>query len=91
VTRRQDVCVRYRSDEQKGNLKDCGTHCGRVVLDASTSSEDGRECRLTVVRLYFQRGLRQQVKAAGGIWNPNKQAWQLRCDRAITLSLKEGS
>jgi hypothetical protein len=30
-----------------------------------------------------------KVKEAGGIWNPNKQAWQLRYDRAITLGLKE--
>ena len=30
-----------------------------------------------------------QVKAAGGIWKPNKQAWQLPYDRAIALGLME--
>jgi hypothetical protein len=39
--------------------------------------------------VFSRRGLRQQVKEAGGIWNPNKQAWQLRYDRAIALELKE--
>jgi hypothetical protein len=39
--------------------------------------------------VFSERGLRQQVKEAGGIWNSNKQAWPLRHNRAIALGLKE--
>jgi len=38
---------------------------------------------------FSERGLRQQVKEGGGIWNPDQQAWALRYDRAIALGLRK--
>jgi hypothetical protein len=32
--------------------------------------------------------MRQQIKAAGGLWNPDLQVWTIRYDRVVTLGLK---
>ena len=82
------VCVRYRSDEQKRK------HLKSVELIVEEWPWKPRPRRRTnesvvLVKVVFsERALRQQVKEAGGVWNPSKQAWQLRYHRAITLGLK---
>jgi hypothetical protein len=46
--------------------------------------------RLLCVRYRFAFGdvaVRNQVKRAGGTWNPDRKVWQLRCDRAVALGL----
>src|SRR5262249_5004714 len=83
------VCVRYRSDEQRR------TRFKTVELIVEEwpwtppppRRTDGSVILVKVV--FSERGLRQQVKEAGGVWNPDKQAWELRYDRAIALELKE--
>ena len=35
--------------------------------------------------VFSERGLRQQVKEAGGVENPDQQAWEPRYDRALAL------
>ena len=59
-----------------------------MALDASTWSEN-RQSVVLVKVVFSERGLRQQVKEAGGVWNPNRRAWELRYERAIALGLKE--
>ena len=36
---------------------------------------------------YGETGLREQVKAAGGRWNPEKKFWELSYDAAAKLRL----
>ena len=83
------VCVRYRSDEQRR------TRCKTVELIVEewpwTPPPPRRtEESVVLVKVGFaERALRQQVKEAGGIWNPDKQAWELRYDRALALGLRK--
>ena len=45
---------------------------------------------VVLVKVVFsERVLRQQVKEAGGVWNPDKQAWELRYGRAIALGFRK--
>ena len=73
--------------------------CGALTSISSGNSSSLKKARNLVkeaVRfppLTSRRGPDRQnlhVKAAGGVWKPNKHVWQLRCDRAIALGLKEG-
>ena len=83
------VCVRYRSGEQRR------TRCKTVELIVEewpwTPPPPRRtEESVVLVKVGFsERVLRQQVKEAGGIWNPDKQAWELRYDRALALGLRK--
>jgi len=83
------VCVRYRSDEQKRKrLKTVEL----IVEEWPWTPRPRRRTAESVVLVkvaFSEKGLRRQVKEAGGIWNSNKQAWQLRYDRAIALGLTE--
>ncbi len=48
-----------------------------------------RKESLVFVKIVFpERELRQQIKNAGGVWNPAKQAWEIRYDYALTLGLE---
>src|SRR5687767_7628694 len=82
------VCVRYRSDEQKRKrLKTVEL----IVEEWPWTPRPRRRADESVVLVkvvFSERTLRQQVKEAGGVWNPNKQAWELRYGRAIALGLK---
>jgi hypothetical protein len=33
--------------------------------------------------------IRNQVKRAGGVWNPQRRVWELRYDQVISLGLKK--
>jgi hypothetical protein len=83
------VCVRYRSDEQRRKrLKTIEL----IVEEWPWTPPPPRRTDDSVVWVkvvFAERGLRQQVKEAGGVWNPDKQAWALRYDRAIALGLRE--
>ena len=83
------VCVRYRSDEQKRKrLKTVEL----IVEERPWTPRPGRKTDESVVLVkvvFSERGLRQQVKEAGGVWNPNRRAWELRYERALALGLKE--
>ena len=83
------VCVRYRSDEQRRKrLKTIEL----IVEEWPWTPPPPRRTEDSVVSVkvvFSERVLRQQVKEAGGIWNPDQQAWELRYDRAIALGLRE--
>ena len=82
----QLVCVRYRYD--KARLKRFKTV--ELIIDEKewipqdhTSSE-----RLVELRIgYGETGLREQVKAAGGRWDPEKKLWELSYAEAAKLRL----
>ena len=81
------VCVRYRCDEQhKKRFKTVEL----IVEEWPWTPPPPRrtEESLVLVKVVFsERGLRQQVKEVGGVWNIDKQAWELRYDRALALGL----
>jgi len=83
------VCVRYRSDEQR--QKRFKT-VELIVEEWPWASPSPRRTKTSIVLVkiaFAERGLRQNVKEAGGVWNQDKQAWELRYDRALALGLKE--
>jgi hypothetical protein len=44
---------------------------------------------LVFVKVAFpERDLRRRIKDASGLWNPDKQAWEVRYDHAIALGLE---
>ena len=44
---------------------------------------------LVLVKVAFpERELRRQIKAVGGVWNPDKQAWEMQYDHAMALGLE---
>ena len=83
------VCVRYRSDEQqRKRFKTVEL----IVEEWPWTPPPPRqtEASIVLVKIMFaERVLRQHVKEAGGVWNQDKQAWELRYDRALALGLKE--
>jgi hypothetical protein len=38
---------------------------------------------------FADAAVRNQVKQAGGTWNPDRRVWRLRYDRAIALGLQD--
>jgi hypothetical protein len=44
--------------------------------------------RRVFVRVAFpESAIRRQIKEAGGIWHPDKQAWEVHYEHAIALGL----
>ena len=83
------VCVRYRSDkQQKKRFKTI-----ELIVEEwpwTPPAPRRTEASIVLVKIAFaERVLRQHIKEAGGVWNQDKQAWELRYDRALTLGLKE--
>jgi len=83
------VCVRYRSDDQqRKRFKTVEL----IVEEWPWTPPPPRRTDESVILVgvvFSERALRQQVKEAGGVWNPDKQAWQLRYDRAIALGIEK--
>jgi hypothetical protein len=82
------VCVRYRYDAQRKKRfktvelivaqRDWNPPAPRVADDA-----------LVAVRVGFAEvEMRQQVKQAGGRWNPSRKVWELRYARVVALKLE---
>jgi hypothetical protein len=83
------VCVRYRSDKQR--RKRFKT-IELIVDEWPLASPAPRQTadQVVLVKVGFsEKALRQQVKAAGGVWNPDQQGWALRHDRAVALGLRD--
>jgi len=81
------VCVRYRQDEQR--QKRFKT-IELIVEEWSWTPPppQNRKERLVFVKVAFpERELRQQIKDRGGVWHPDRQAWEIRFDRAVELGL----
>ncbi len=81
------VCVRYRSDEQQQKrFKTIELIVEEWPWKVPTRQQDARGVLVKVA--FSEKTLRQQVKEAGGVWNADAQAWELRYDRALALGLK---
>ena len=82
------VCIRYRSDErQKKRFKTIELIVEEWPWTPPPSRKAGES--LVLVKVAFsEKTLRQQIKEAGGLWNPDLQVWAIRYDRVVTLGLK---
>ncbi len=82
------VCVRYRYDEQtKQRVKTVELIVDRVEWRPEAGFSDGD----AVVELRVGRqeyGVQQQVKAAGGKWDPEARVWRLSRERVERLGLE---
>jgi len=81
------VCVRYRQDEQR---KKRFKTVELIVEEWPWTPPPPRrrkESRVFVKVAFPERELRRQIKDVGGVWNPDKQAWEIRYDRAVALGL----
>jgi len=81
------VCVRYRQDEQrKRRFKTI-----ELIVEewpwTPPLPRRRKESRVFVKVTFPERELRQQIKGVGGVWHPDKQAWEIRYDRAVALGL----
>jgi hypothetical protein len=80
------VCVRYRQDVQR--QKRFKTVELIVAEWPWTPPPRRRKESLVFVKVAFsERELRRQIKDVGGVWNPDKQAWEIRYDHAVALGL----
>ena len=81
------VCVRYRYDEQrKKRFKTIALIVEEWVW-IPLPPQKARESLVLVRVALPEREIRRQVKGAGGIWKPDKQAWEVRYDHAVALGL----
>jgi hypothetical protein len=84
----QLVCVRYRYDETtKQRWKTV-----ELIIDKRAwepPQAQWQEDRLVALRVAaHERGVRQQVKAAGGQWNPRQLVWEVPYGKVIALGLR---
>jgi hypothetical protein len=81
------VCVRYRQDEQRQRR----VKTVELIVEewpwTPPLPRRKKESIVLVKVAFHERELRQQIKEGGGLWNPDKQAWELRYDRTIALGL----
>ena len=83
------ACVRYRYDEvQKRRLKTV-----ELIVEESAwdpAAEQWQADTLVPVRVTVSElALRQQVKRAGGKWNPQRGVWEVRYDQVRALGLTD--
>jgi hypothetical protein len=80
------LCVRYRYDEaRRKRLKTI-----ELVVEESDWSPPIASTAIVGVQVAFREAeLQQQVRQAGGKWNPTRRVWELRYDRAVALGLKD--
>jgi hypothetical protein len=81
------VCVRYRYNaENKRRMKTI-----ELVIEEAPWEPNPRKIpvnKIMPLRIkYGEMALREQVKAAGGKWNREKQAWELSYQEVLRLGL----
>ena len=83
------VCVRYRYDEQR---KKRFKTVELIVAESAWTPAAGRWQADTLVPVRVtvsEIALRQQVKQAGGKWNPQRGVWEVRYDQVRALGLTD--
>jgi len=83
------VCVRYRYDEAR---KERWKTVELVIEKSSWEPPSPRWQADTIVALQVaapEREVRQQVKAAGGKWNPKEVVWELSYRQVVALGLTD--
>ena len=83
------VCVRYRYDETKKRR----WKTVELIVEESDwepSTPTRQENAIVAIQVAAQeRGVRQQVKAAGGKWNPRGVVWELPYGQVVALGLTD--
>jgi hypothetical protein len=83
------VAVRYRYDAAtRRRLKTVEI----IVDEADWNPRPPRQPEATMVEVriaWSEADLREQVKQAGGRWNPEKRVWRLPYRRALALGLRQ--
>ena len=83
------VCVRYRLDEvRKKRVKTVEVSVEAWSWTPPPPRRAGDQI-VWVQSAFPEKMLRQQVKDTGGAGHPDKQAWEMRYDRAIVLGLTQ--
>jgi hypothetical protein len=85
----QLVCVRYRYDETR---KERWKTVELIIEKRAWEPPPPRQPEETVVAIQVgaqEREVRQQVKAAGGKWNPREVVWELPYGQVIALGLAD--
>ena len=83
------VCVRYRYDEAR---KERWKTVELVIEKSPWEPPSPRWQADTIVALQVaapEREVRQQVKAAGGKWNPKEVVWELSYRQVVALGLTD--
>jgi len=83
------VCVRYRYDERR--RRRCKT-AELIVEESEWEPSGGPQApeKLVQVRVaWTEEELRRRVKTAGGRWNPQRRAWELRYDQVVALGVTD--
>ena len=81
------VCVRYRYDAERGKRY----KTVELIAEEVDWVQEGTPAAALMMGVLVAREeteLREQVKAAGGRWNPERQVWELRYDRVRRLGLE---
>jgi len=90
------ICVRYRYDEQTSRryttvaLVEEVSDWETPMTKISQPSEFATSRRVAVRVDYWEAELRQQVKAAGGIWRPRQKLWEMEYKDAVLLGTENG-
>jgi len=82
------VCIRYRSDERSNKR----FKTVELIVEERPWTPRPRinGKAIVLVKVAFsETEIRRKVKDAGGVWNRDKQSWQLRYDRAVALGLRD--
>ncbi len=84
----QLICVRYRYDEQlQKRFKTVELIIEERDWRPQVKSKAGD--RIVSIRVAVaELDIRAQVKRAGGIWQRNRQVWDLRYDQVLALGLE---
>jgi hypothetical protein len=82
------ACVTATTPPSNGWLKTVGSIVEEVPWHPERTVRKGAE--KVGVRIEFREvSLQQQVKRAGGRWNPARRVWELRRNQALKLGLKD--
>ena len=85
----QLMCVRYRYDEQlQKRYKTVELIVEERDWRPTTTPQAGGQIVSIRVAL-AELDIRAQVKRAGGIWQRDRQVWDLRYDQVVALGLKD--
>ena len=83
------ICVRYRYDAQR---KKRFKTVELLIAERDWDPPRPRFAHDQIVGLrvpFAEVAVRARVKQAGGTWNPQRRAWELRYDRTIALGLED--
>ena len=70
------ICVRYRDDEETGD----NLTTAEIIVDRRPGNRNlrFRDTDLVAVAVpYFEKDLRERLKAAGGRWDQEERAWRV--------------